>query len=128
MNLALGPIERFTPDAPRRDPRDTQSDIQVTGAQVGSDWMHDLQSWWIAHRYYPEAAAMRGESGMVQIHMKVTRNGQVRSVDLMSPSGSVSLDAAAMGTFRGARLPPFPTNTPEDEADLTLTIQYNLIR
>ncbi len=128
INLAIGPVEQYTADAPRRNANDRDSDIQVTGAQVGSDWLSDLHKWWIAHRHYPEQAGENGESGTVQIHVKVDRTGRVLGVDLVSTSGSQWLDLGALGTFRGARLPPFPYNTPENEADLTLTINYQIIR
>jgi protein TonB len=128
LNLAIGPVERYTADPPRYNPNDRSSDIQITGAQVGSDWMRDLQQWWIAHRYYPDQASVNGESGTVQIRLKVQRNGQVTGVELLSRSGSQWLDMGAIGTFRGARLPPFPVNTPQNEADVTLTIGYYLIR
>ncbi len=85
-------------------------------------------AYWVAHRFYPPAAAERGESGLVRLHLKVDRTGHVTAVNIVSGSGSQMIDAAALGTWRGARLSPFPTNTPEDSADITIDLNYILYR
>jgi protein TonB len=128
INLAIGPTERFSTSAPTRNAHDQQSNIQVSGAQVGDDWLSQLKEWWDNHSYYPDDAASRGESGTAQVHVVVDRTGHVLSVDLVTPSGSRSLDTASLATFRGARLPPFPASTPENQAELMLTIHYVLYR
>jgi TonB family protein len=128
LNLAIGNDQNYTADAPRRNPSDQSSEIQVRGAQVGTEWVNGLYAWWLAHRYYPDEAARAGESGVVQIHLKVDRSGKVTAVDLVSRSGSVLLDAAAMSTWRNAKLAPFPANTPENSADIDLTVNYILTR
>lgn len=128
IDLSLGPVDRFNSTPPRRNPNDATSDIQVSGAQVGSDWMEQLRRWWIEHRFYPQQAAENGEAGTVQIRVIVNRTGKVLQVELVSRSGSTFLDAAAQSTFRGRMLPPFPPQTPENEATLTLTINYFLYR
>lgn len=126
IDLSLGPVDHYTQAPPRRNANDSTSDIQVTGAQVGSDWIDQLHRWWIENRHYPREAAENGEAGTVQIRVKVNRTGKVLEVELLSRSGSTWLDAASLATFRGRMLPPFPTNTPENEAMLTLTINYLL--
>jgi TonB family protein len=95
---------------------------------VGDGWLSQLHEWWQNHSYYPDDAARQGQSGTAQIHVHVDRTGRVMSVELVTPSGSRSLDAASLAPFRGARLPPFPASTPENEADLVLTINYVLYR
>jgi TonB family protein len=82
----------------------------------------------MAHRYYPQVAAQRGEQGVVTVHMHINRSGRVTAVDLVAGSGSQFIDAAALGTWRGAQLAPFPTNTPEDEADITISMMYVIAR
>jgi TonB family protein len=128
LNLAIGPTDQYTADAPRRSTSDQQSDIRVIGAPVGDDWLRALHEWWDAHSYYPDDAAHRGESGTAQIHIHVDRSGRVEAVDLVTPSGSHALDAASMAPFRGANLPPFPPSTPQSDTDLVLTINYVLYR
>jgi TonB family protein len=128
INLSLGPVDKFKADPPRRNAQDRQSDIHISGAQLGSDWERDLMAYWIAHRYYPPAAGERGESGLVRLHLKVDRTGRVTALNIISGSGSAMIDAAALGTWRGARLSPFPTNTPEASADIDIDINYILYR
>jgi TonB family protein len=128
MNLAIGNAQNYMGDAPRRSLTDASSDIQVHGAQVGTEWVNGLMAWWLAHRFYPEEAARAGESGVVQLRVKVDRSGKVTAVDLVSRSGSVMLDAAAMSTWRNAKLAPFPASTPENSADIDLTVNYILTR
>lgn len=126
--MSIGRVETYVAAPPRRNRNDESADIQVSGAQVGGDWMRDLREWWIEHRRYPQQAIDRGEQGEVVIRFKVNRFGRTSGAEILSHSGSQWLDAQAMATFGHTQLPPFPTNTPEDEATLTLTLSYQLIR
>jgi TonB family protein len=110
------------------DPDAAESMIHVRGAHVGKDWIALLHEWWEAHAYYPDQAVRRLEDGTVQIHLHVDRWGHVRLVELTSTSGSQWLDAGALAVFRNATLPPFPLSTPENDADIDLTIDYILVR
>jgi protein TonB len=121
-------VDKYTAEPPRRNPRDESSDIQVSGAQVGSDWLSQLSAWWVEHRRYPEDARQRGETGTVIIRFTVNRQGRTSRAEIVSRSGSMALDLQAVATFSNVRLPPFPFNTPENEATLTLTINYMLLR
>jgi protein TonB len=102
--------------------------VFVHGAQLGPDWKQLLDEWWAEHRYYPPQAAERGEDGTVTVRVSLDRDGKVYSVELESPSGSQWLDMGALAQFRYQHLPPFPPGTPEDHADLDITIDYILIR
>jgi protein TonB len=128
IDLSPGPLALNSRGEPPRAPHDADAAIRVTGAQVGADWIQALHEWWLRHRYYPSQALVNGEDGTVQIHLSVDRYGKVQGVEMRSTSGSQWLDMAALATFRGAKLPPFPSNTPEPRADLDLTIQYILLR
>ena len=128
LDLGLGPAARNSRGEPPGGRQDLDSFVRVEGAQVGSDWLQQLHEWWDRHAYYPQQAAANGEDGTVRLHMVVTRNGQVQSVEVQERSGSQWLDMGSLAIFRGARLPPFPPTTPEDHADLYLTIMYTLIR
>ncbi len=86
-----------------------------------------MQRWWDEHSYFPEEAARLGQDGTVQLHVAMDRYGDVKSVEVESPSGSQWIDAAALAVFRHAHLPPFPQSTRENEADLHLTLQYILV-
>ena len=126
MDLSLGPVERFSQDPPRRNESDMTSDIQVTGAQLGSDWLKQLHEWWVEHRRYPEQAVRDRESGTVIIRFDIDRRGYTSNPEILQHSGSRWLDLQTVATFGHTRLPSFPINTPEDTATLTLTVRYEI--
>jgi periplasmic protein TonB len=117
-----------SPGAPPRPSSDQSSTFRIRGAQLGKDWETLLHEWWDKHAYYPAEAARVGQDGEVKIHVKLDRSGRVQLVELQTRSGSIWLDAGAQAVFRNAALPPFPPSTPENNADLDITIDYILIR
>jgi len=127
LNLAIGPAENYRAAPPRRNNQDEDAEIQVTGAQVGDDWIRQLHQWWVLHRRYPQQAVENNEEGTVIIRFKVDRYGHTSGGEILTRSGSQWLDAQSMATFNNAQLPPFPSNTPENEATITLTIDYILL-
>jgi hypothetical protein len=54
--------------------------------------------------------------------------GGVRSVRLMMPSGSPSLNLGTTFPFEGARLPAFPPPADPDGVTIDLTVNYILVR
>jgi protein TonB len=127
IDLTIGRAVRESNGAPPRDTNAAEGMIHVRGANVGKDWLEQLHEWWERHSEYPQQAAMRGEDGTVQIHLKVDRYGRVQLVEIETRSGSQWLDMGALATFRGQQLPPFPPSTPEPVADLDITIDYILV-
>jgi TonB family protein len=128
LGPSIGPVEKYTAAPPRRNPNDRNSEIQVNGAEVSSDYIADLIAWWVIHRRYPPQAIEQGEQGTVVIRFKVNRLGRTSGAEIISRSGSQWLDMQAIATFGNARLPPLPTNTVGNETTLTITINYQLIR
>jgi len=128
MNLAIGKAERYVAEPPHRNPNDDSFDIQVTGAQVGSDWMRQLRLFWIEHRRYPQEAVINGDEGTVVIRFDVDRLGHVSNYEQLQSSGSRPLDLVTRATFANAKLAPFPYNTPENTATLIIRVTYGLIR
>jgi len=126
IDLTIGRAARETTGTPPRDTNAAEGKIHVRGANPGKDWMEMLFEWWEQHSDYPRQAALRGEDGSVQIHVKVDPYGRVQMVEVESPSGSQWLDMGALATFRGQQLPQFPRPTPEG-ADLDITIDYILV-
>ncbi len=126
LSTALGPVENIKGEPPTRNPNDENADIQVTGAQVGSDWMRQVHEWWVIHRRYPEEAARNNEQGELVVTFKVARTGQVSGFQILQHSGSQWLDVQTTATFAHAKLPPFPPTTPEDEATLTVHVLYEI--
>jgi len=101
---------------------------RVTSGKVDPSWLSRLHEWWLRHGYYPDQAAQKGEDGRVSIQIVVDRYGRVNQVELEGRSGSVWLDMAAQGVFRGANLPPLPPDTTDPQITVDLTIDYILIR
>ncbi|MBX9697967.1 MAG: TonB family protein, partial [Acetobacteraceae bacterium] len=119
LDLSLGPtIGRMTPE-PQMD---------VRGAQVGPDWRNAFRRWLEEHKRYPEAAIVLGQSGSPRVHLVVSPDGRVTSVQLTRRSGSVWLDAGLVGLFNGARLPPFPPGADPSGVRIDFTMHYILIR
>jgi protein TonB len=128
LQLAIGRAARESNGAPPRDTSAAEGMIHVRGNNVGKDWIEQLHEWWLRHSEYPQQAALRGEDGTVQIHLKVDRFGHVELVEVESRSGSQWLDLGAVATFRNRTdLPPLPLSTIGNEADLDITIDYILI-
>ncbi|UMM64002.1 energy transducer TonB [Aristophania vespae] len=94
---------------------------------VSSDYGSEVDRWIRAHMFYPDEAAQAGEDGPSSVHVVIDRTGHVRSVRLTNQSGSYSLDAATVGMFQGAQLPPVPPDMSGDHFDLDVTINYILI-
>jgi TonB family protein len=128
IDLALGPEARSSRGAVPRNPTAVDGMIRVEGADVGGDWIKQLHEWWDRHSYYPSQAAEQGEDGTTRVRMVVNRSGRVEKVELEMRSGSQWLDMGSLAIFRNAMLPPFPLSTPQERAELLLTINFILVR
>ena len=95
---------------------------------VSDDYGNEIDAWIRRHLYYPPEAAEHGEDGQTSVHVVLDRTGQVKSVRLVGPSGSYTLDDSTQGMFRGAKLPPVPPDMQGDHFDIDLTVNYILIR
>jgi TonB family protein len=106
----------------RRDPT-----LNVTGAQVGADWRAAFRRWLDQNLGYPEGAALRNEQGTVRVLVTAGPDGTVRSVRLVGPSTSPSLNSGTTLPFAGARLPAFPPGSDPNGVQVELTVRYMLI-
>lgn len=120
IDLSLG--------APKPGPNKSEAFFDARAAKLGADWASGLAAYWRQHRFYPRQAAEHGEDGTVQVELVVNRLGKVESVEIRSRSGSPWLDMAALSTWRGAQLAPFPAENTEPRITMTLTINYVLVR
>ena len=118
----------LSPGAPKAGPDRAEAFFDARARRVGADWASGLQAYWAAHRYYPRQAAENGEDGTVKVELVVNRSGKVESVEVIGKSGSPWLDMAALSTWRGAQLAPFPAENPDPRTTMSLTINYILIR
>jgi protein TonB len=94
-------------------------------ANNGAAWMGKLKQWWDQHSYYPKEASQTNEGGSVKVRIVIAADGQVMSIEVVQSSGLSVLDAAAVAVFRNAYLPPFPSGTPAQPADVVVTLHYN---
>lgn len=95
---------------------------------VSDDYAAEIDAWIRRHMYYPPDAAQRGEDGPSSVHVVLDRDGRVKDIRLVSSSGSLSLDDATQGMFRGSHLPPAPPDMKGERFDIDLTIHYILER
>lgn len=105
----------------------TTAMAHVGGAQPGADWGRQFQRWVQSRGFYPEQAAMRGEDGSVVLRVTVARDGRITAVQMISPTGSRWLDAAAVSLFRDQVGPAFPMTMPGEETVIRFTIHYRII-
>jgi len=102
--------------------------VRVSGAQVGPDWRAAFRRWLDQNLRYPLRAAELGESGTVRVVVTADPDGRVRSVRLVGPSASPSLNLGTTFPFRGATLPAFPPPADPNGITVDLTVNYILIR
>ena len=86
--------------------------------------MGRLKQWWDQNSFYPREASQTNEGGNVRVHIAISGDGRVTSIELVQSSGSSVLDVAALAVFRNARLPSLPPGTPPQPADVVVTLHY----
>lgn len=118
IDMTLGPTTRgVLNNTPR-----SQHDEDVEGA----DWRNAFAKWVADHAYYPELAIGRQEEGDAVVHVVVSPDGRVKSVELLHTSHSRSLDTAVQALFRDQRIPPLPPGT-DDPSEFDFVMHYILI-
>jgi TonB family protein len=100
--------------------------LRIEGADLGADWIRQLQIWWDVHAFYPKEASEKNVSGIVKLHLWVRPDGRVWTVKVEQSSGSAAIDEAAHDAFLRAVLQPFPPGTPAPRADVYITARYIL--
>ena len=95
--------------------------------EVGDNWLNLVAAWWQRHAYYPPEAGMNGEQGITTVKLVVRHDGSVAKVQLEDPSGYPWLDMAAVAVFRGATLPPLPSDVTAASIPVHFTIHYIII-
>jgi TonB family protein len=125
---SLPSLSKFSVGPALRGPTEIMPFAKISAAALGADWRNELAAWIEAHKYYPQAAAERGEQGVSEVRVVVNRDGHVESVELERQSGYQALDSGAVGLFHGAELPPFPIGTNEERVTIDLTIHYVIYR
>ncbi len=111
-------------DAPVKATEGLNSSARPVVANNGAAWMGRLKQWWDQNSFYPREASQTNEGGTVRVHITISGDGRVTSIDLVQSSGSGVLDVAALAVFRNARLPPLPPGTPPQPADVVVSLHY----
>jgi TonB family protein len=101
--------------------------VRVSGAQVGADWRAAFRRWLDQNMRYPTRAAELGESGSVRVRVVAGPDGKVRSVRLVGPSTSPSLNQGTTLPFLDAQLPAFPPPADPEGVTIDLTVHYRII-
>jgi protein TonB len=80
-------------------------------------------------QHYPARAQARNEHGTATVKFLLSRNGSVLSRSIVRGSGHAELDQEALAMItRAAPLPPFPPGKTEETIELTLPINFELLR
>jgi protein TonB len=78
---------------------------------------------------YPDIARELGQAGTCLLRVSITRNGEVKGVELKETSGHPLLDHEAMQAIRkGAPYGPLPKAYPKDELNIMVFFQYEISR
>lgn len=118
IDMTLGPTTRgVLNNTPR-----SQHDEDVEGA----DWRNAFAAWVADHAYYPEQARANFEEGDARVHVVVSPDGRVKSVELVHTSHSQWLDLATLSLFRDQRIPPLPLGA-ADPFEFDFVMHYILI-
>ncbi len=101
---------------------------QAAAASAGeiAAWQAALSAWVERHRRYPPAARFRQEEGVVRVRFELDPAGTVRHVAVEAPSGSPTLDAAALALLSGATMPAPPPGLDPARRSISLPIRYRL--
>ncbi len=99
----------------------------VIGSHGAGDYAEVLRAYVEAHRDYIQYALRGAEEGQAVLQVTITRDGSVKSLHLIRPSGSQLLDAAWMAFFRDHKLPPMNDDIPGEEYTFDYELDYSII-
>ena len=75
---------------------------------------------------YPLGSRIRGEEGLVTVHVLVDRSGRVKSVAVTQSSGYFGLDEAVVKAVRMTKFIPAQRGEIPHEGETTLTVRFQL--
>jgi protein TonB len=101
--LALAPVQAFAQSA---------------------DWIKSVARTIAAKQTYPRSAQMRGEEGTAKVKIFISATGAVERTELVSPSGSSTLDKEALALPTRAGQVPAP---PSGATAVTVPITWKLL-
>ena len=124
--FAAAPPAIAPPAAPSRQAALQPAQPRAAAPAVSPSYAALLGAWLNSHKRYPETAREHGEQGRVVLHFGVERSGHVTEFAVIQSSGYPDLDAAVAEMMRGAALPEFPPDMPQDSVSVSVTIRFSL--
>jgi protein TonB len=98
----------------------------ATPSYTSGQVMASVEQAFSAHFYYPTLARRKGWEGEVTLAVRVENDGRLTGIHVVSSSGYLVLDHAAMDSLLRARAVPLPGGTLVDGLDMVLPVQYRL--
>ena len=89
-----------------------------------ADWIKSVARAIAAKQTYPRSAQMRGEEGTAKVRISISANGTIEHTELVSPSGSATLDKEAVALPQRAGQVPPPPGGP---TSVTVPITWKLL-
>jgi periplasmic protein TonB len=89
-------------------------------------WPSKISTLLERNKRYPKAARERRESGVVQVSLKIDREGRLLSSNVKNSSGHSLLDEEAIAILKRARpFPPVPVKLPGQTISMTVPIRFD---
>lgn len=126
------PRVEATPTSKRQDADDMSPRAGYTqGATefITASWEQQVMAHLEQHKRYPAWAQRRGQEDVVQVHVRLDRDGKVLSHSLVGGAGYRLLDEEAMSLFvRADPLPPPPAEVPDRALEFRVPIEFYIDR
>lgn len=102
------------------------ADGSSTGNSETSAYRDTVRAELARNKYYPRAAKLRRQEGVVHIEFTLTSNGALQNLKIFKSSGSRALDEATLKMVRkAAPFDPFPSTIPEAALKFKFPVRYN---
>ena len=98
--------------------------VPATASAQSADWIKSVARSIAAKQTYPRSAQMRGEEGTAKVKIYISAAGAVERTELISPSGSSTLDKEALALPTRAGQLPAP---PAGATTVTVPITWKLL-
>jgi periplasmic protein TonB len=98
--------------------------LPTTVQAQSADWVRSVTRVIAAKQTYPHNAQMRGEEGTARVKIYISASGAVERTELVSPSGSVTLDKEALALPARAATVPAP---PSGATAVVVPITWKLL-
>jgi protein TonB len=98
--------------------------VPAAAQAQSADWIKSVARAIAAKQTYPRSAQMRGEEGTAKVKVFISASGAVERTELVTPSGSSTLDKEALALPTRAGTVPVP---PGGATSVTVPITWKLL-